>query len=47
MDPKNKIIAKNVFQIFKTQPKVFKYGNDDNTKTVDIVICDNSPYGWC
>lgn len=44
MNPKNKIIAKNVFQIFKTQPKVFKYGNDDNTKTVDIVICDNSPY---
>ena len=43
MNPINKEIAKNVFEIFNTKPKVVRYVNDDNNKLIDIVICNNSP----
>ena len=39
----NKEIANNVFEIFNTKPKVVRYANDDNNKSIDIVICNNSP----
>ena len=43
MNPINKEIANNVFEIFNTKPKVVRYANDDNNKSIDIVICNNSP----
>lgn len=36
MNPINKEIANNVFEIFNTKPKVVRYANDDNNKSIDI-----------
>lgn len=39
----NKLIANNMLKIFNTKPKILRFADEEEVKTVDLMMCENCP----
>lgn len=39
----NKLIANNALKIFNARPKIFRFADEEEVKTIDLMICENCP----
>lgn len=38
-----KLVARQIVRVFGKTPSIFRYGNDDNTKYIDMAVCSDLP----